>query len=239
MLSGRGVRQHLLSLTLLALIGCGGSVESSPAATDAGGDTVRVERDYADVYKDAVAAEPPKEIDSRQKVTFAIKNTTSSDRWVVLRGMFCTSFSIDGLNLQTGFSCGCECPNPGAPRVETYRRIAPGETYELVWDARALATYEESIDCSMWGPGAMPVKVLRGVLQPAKEGAYTARFAFEEAIPSRCTIAGDEANCAPEYGGYLGSLPGAIASRCESTKIASATFTLPASGDIAVPVALE
>lgn len=239
--------RHFLPFVLLALIGCGGNVEPSPAAADAGGDTVRIERDHDQIDRDAatdslVVKETPKEIDSRQTVTFAVKNTSSADRWVVLRGLFCTALSIDGLSLQTGFSCGCECPNPGSPRVETYRRVAPGATYEVTWDARALVTYEETLDCSTWGPSAMPVKITRGVLQPVRAGTYTASIALEETVPSSCTVTGDEANCPFTYGGYGGSSgapPGAIASLCESTKTATSTFVLPESGDVVVPVTLE
>jgi len=238
--------RHVLSLAFLTLIGtligCGGSVES-PATPDTGIEPA--DTNTREIFSDApppldsgVAKEVPKEIDSRQKVTFAITNNATSDRWVVMRGMFCTTFSIGGLQLQTGFVCGCECPNPGSARVDAYKRIAPGATYELTWDARALVTYEEALDCSMWGPGAAQ-KVTRGVLQPVKAGSYTATIALEETVPTKCSVSGDEATCPWSYGGFTGSVPGQIAARCESTKSADKTFTLPASGDIVVPISLE
>jgi len=233
--------QKLLALACLVLMACGGSVASAPGEpVDSGApQDARIERSEDRDGGVTTTKACPAEAASTQEVKFAITNGASSDRWIVLRGAFCTAYSIDRLAIEMGFQCGCECPNPGSPRVETYRRIAPGTTYELTWDARALVTCEEPLDCSEWGPSTTPQKTTRGFLQPVKAGTYTATIAFEESLPSRCTVSGDDANCSWTYGGYTGSLPGAIASRCEATKTVNATVTLATSGDVVVPVTLK
>jgi len=235
-----------LLLGVLISIGCAGEgteVPADPADTgvspDAGQELRDSERPTDTALAEVAVTECPKELASARTVTFAITNKSSADRWLVLRGAFCTPFSVEGLDLELGWQCGCECPNPGSPRVESYRRVPAGATYELVWDARRLLTCEESLDCSSWGPTAMPVKMTRGMHQPAPSGTYSAAISFEESVPTKCSVSGDDASCPWSYGGGTSALPRAIASRCESTKTATVSFTLPASGNVVVPVTIE
>lgn len=227
----------LLSMTLFA---CGASVES-PAGSSSDTGVLGDSELGTDGGALDTAPPPPKEMASKQKVTFVITNNSKEDRWLVDSGFFCTPYDISGVLLSLGFKCECECANPGSAHAQGYRRIAAGATYEVTWDARALRTYEVEIDCSARGwPGMPPQKSTYGVLQPVKDGAYTATFAMESSLPKECTASGDTASCSFGFmGGYPGSYPPPTAARCSSTLTATATFTLASSGDVRVPVEVD
>jgi len=236
------MRCLLVLLAVSSIAACGGAMSpDSAVAADAGSLGADAGSLGADAPpSDAGAKETPTSTASKQTVTFAITNGSGEDRWLVSRGVYCTASAIGGLSIAMGFTCECECPNPGSPRVESYRRLKAGETFTITWDARALVTYPEAIDCEARGwKGAPPQTVTRGVLQPVAAGTYTFTAGYESTLPARCTPSGDEATCPWMYGGYVGSLPPTIATRCESSKAATATVTLPAEGDVTVPVTID
>ena len=119
----------------------------------------------------------PVPIDAVTQVTFALTNNYATDIWVPDQGWFCDAWGIDGVSRNMGFQCGCECPNPGSPGVESFRRIAVGETLDIIWDGRELATYSECLDCSEWG-STEALSEVGGVLQPSLDGTYTFRISL-------------------------------------------------------------
>jgi len=194
------------------------------------------------------AGPPPTEVPSFQTVTFRITNVGYSDRFVAMRGWYCTPHGIDSVTdigvravaLQLGFECRCECPNPGKPYANGLHRLRLGETYEIVWDARQLITYTMSWDCAQHGwPQAGVQQIPEGVLQPVGPGRYQAVFGVEDNLPDTCPGDGPDYSCdrQGDYG-FPPSFSGGVAPVCSSTHNVTAGFTLPATGNILVPVLL-
>jgi hypothetical protein len=141
------------------------------------------------------------------------------------------------LPLGLGFQCPCECPMPGAAWPTALRRVAAGETFEVTWDARSVVTWYDSVLCNDWAP--LPPRrasVVKGVLQPVDPGRFWIAIGFESTLPAICHGAGPEYACDISY---TTNSTSSIAPRCETSTVATAEFTLPASGDVAVPVAIN
>lgn len=194
----------------------------------------------------AEAAPSPMDLQSRQTVTLQITNVGSSDRFVAMRGWNCTPYGIDlmtgagvrAVALQLGFQCRCECPNPGKPYANGLHRLRAGEIYEVIWDARQLITYSMSWDCAQHGwPGAGVQQVAVGVLQPVDTGRYQAVFGVEDSLPDNCPGDGPDYNCNMQ-GNDGFPLSDVVAPVCSTTQNVSVGFTLPAAGNIVVPVLL-
>lgn len=182
----------------------------------------------------------PVEIPSRQTVHFELTNASSEVRYVAVDGEYCDPFPItrvDGatrtpLLLEDEYQCGCECPVPPDPAVTRYTAVLPGETRTLDWDARAMVTASIPLDCSQWGTTASRTVA---AWQPVASGQYEAKFKVEAAIPPWCTELGAAPNAADlactsrTYDGF---------SRCSWTVAATVPFSLPAEGDLTVPVTL-
>lgn len=191
-------------------------------------------------------APPPAEIPSKQTVTFNITNATTSDQYVVTDGWYCTPFGIDkvsdggvaSLFLQTGFPCPCECPAVGPPVPLTFRRIGPGESFSMTWDARDLVTYTEAYDCSHDWPGEGVQHFLTGVAVPVNVGTYRVTFGMESTLPTACSDAGPSYRCDTQSGGGSPA-PDDLAAICPTTKTATATFFVPAAGNVVVPVSIK
>lgn len=183
----------------------------------------------------------PPPVEAVHEVTFEITNDSAADVWIPTRGWFCDTWEIAGMERNVGFRCGCECPNPGAPYVEQYQRVSPGETLTQTWDGRRLVPYQECVDCSDWGTPA--VYETNGVMQPIEGGAVTFRIPFEVSLPPSCGDNGDgTASCVGD-GDFGGELPGEVQYLCPSSgAAASATFDVPAADaapqTILVPVSI-
>jgi hypothetical protein len=250
----------------LLLAGCGAKLEGGAAPTDAATDTAADARsdetaadtgatgDDVDASYDAPTA-VPSEVAATTTVHLEVKNTSGGDRWIATTGTWCEPTSIERLDpghpgsashlgRGIGFQCLCECPNPGAPFVQAWRKLGPGESVTLDWDGRALVTYTTPYDCSTHGwPGQGVQAQLNGALQPAAPGTYRATIDVARAVPAGCTQTGTlpEWTCSPGYPGYPGSMPPAIAQLCpagDGNTTASATFDLPAAGTVSVPLAI-
>jgi hypothetical protein len=210
----------------------GGAPGDSGVAGDAGGAT-------------ADASPPPTEIASSQTVTVTVTNNSGADRYIVTDGNNCTPFDIveileGGLALvpiAIGFQCPCECPMPGGALPTAFRRIGAGESIDVTWDARALATWRESIVCNDGAP--FPPRhssYVTGVAQPVEAGTYRITLGVEPTLPAGCQGADPDYRCGVKYGTNDMS---EFAPRCATTSIATAEFSLPASGDVQVTVELK
>ncbi len=174
------------------------------------------------------------EVASTRQVIFQVRNTTREDRYLVLEGRDCVGLD-PGAPQMLSFQCGCECPPPPTPHGRVYQRIEPGASFDLVWDARTLVTTPYDEFC---GPPALGNTAPRvhGAPQPAAAGAYTARVVFERSIPAGCIESAGELSC--ESFEPATETPPMVAELCPSTFEASVAFTLPATGDLTVPVAI-
>ena len=235
-----------------------GSADSSSGDAGAGQDAVLIDLASDGSGTDAVdssmvdsgagldAADIPQEIPSRQKVTFRVSNGGSVARYVAARadglfgGPYCSAYGIGqgttNLTLAIPSQCGCECPAPHQPGVTELWRISPGQSKDLVWDARALATYSTMMKCGTLYPGGPEdpsAKVLHGVWQPVAAGSYQVTLIIKSTVPSSCQEANDIASCdywtEDQYGAWSGGI-------CDRTTTVEADFELPAEGDVIVPM---
>jgi hypothetical protein len=187
----------------------------------------------------------PVELPSRQKVTFRVTNGASAVRYAGassegVMGSYCSPYAISqgttDLKLAIPYQCGCECPAPPAPGLTELLAISPGQTKDVVWDARALETYSVVRPCSpTWGPSAPPASVIYGVWQPAPPGNYQVTLIVKSSVPTACKANNEDVACdywsEDEYGRWLGGI-------CDRTTTVKATFDLPETGDVIVPVTL-
>jgi hypothetical protein len=212
-------------------------IDTSIESTDAAGDT--------SIVADTAPACAPANAPSSQNVEIVVTNSGTADRYLVTAGTWCDPYSISSsqkaaLFLNLGFQCVCECPNPGAPGPSTLHRLAPGESFSLTWDARALTTCTESIDCATMGwPGLGTAHELIGGKTPALPGLYWVSVGALTALPHGCAGDGTTFGCQANVGGNpSGTTPSAIQTSCPAEVSASASFTLPTSGDVSVAIAL-
>lgn len=191
------------------------------------------------------ASPPPIEIPSTQTVTLTVTNTSGADRYVVTDGNQCTPFDVveileGGLALvpiATGFQCPCECPMPGAALPTALRRVGAGESFDVTWDARALATWRKSVVCNDGTP--FPPRnssYVTGVPQPVESGPYRITLGVEPTLPTGCQGTDPEYRCDVAYGTNDIS---EIAPRCETSSTATVDFSLPVSGDVHVSLELQ
>ena len=195
--------------------------------------------------QDAMVVAIPVEIPSRQKVTFRVTNGASAVRYLGvssdgLMGSYCSPYAISqgttNLTLAIPYQCGCECPAPPAPGLTELWVISSGQTKDLVWDARALESYSTSVSCSpAWGPFAPPAPVLYGVWQPIPPGNYQVTLIVKSSVPTACKADSEVVGCDYWSEGEYGRWQGGI---CDRTTTVHATFDLPETGDVIVPVTL-
>lgn len=250
----------------LVLAGCGAKLDGSTAsatdaadsgALEAAADTANPGDDVDATYDAPITPDaPPLEIAATTTVRLAVKNGSGADRWIATTGTWCEPTAIDRLDASgvashvargLGFECLCECPNPGGPFVQAWRKLGPGESVTLDWDGRALVTYTTAYDCSTHGwPGQGVQAQLNGALQPTAPGKYRVTIDVASAPPTGCsqTASLPEWTCSGGYPGspgYPGSTPPTIMQLCpagDGNTTASATFDLPASGAIDVALTL-
>lgn len=203
-----------------------------PSGLDGGG--------QPDTMVDAI----PVDLPSRQKVIFRVTNGASAMRYLGassegVMGSYCSPYAISqgttNLTLAIPYQCGCECPAPPSPGLTELWAISPGQSKDLVWDARALATYSTSMTCSAAYHGAPPASILHGVWQPVAVGNYQVTLIVKSAVPTACKANNEEVACdywsEDEYGRWLVGI-------CDRTTTVKATFDLPETGDVIVPVTL-
>lgn len=194
---------------------------------------------------DAMVDAIPVELPSRQKVTFRVTNGASAVRYVGassegVMGSYCSPYAITqgttNLTLAIPYQCGCECPVPPAPGLTELLVVSPGQTKDVVWDARALETYSVERPCApTWGPSAPPASVIYGVWQPALPGNYQVTLIVKSSVPTTCKANNEDVTCdywsEDEYGKWQGGI-------CDRTTTVKVTFDLPETGDVIVPVTL-
>jgi hypothetical protein len=254
----------------LLLAACGGSTEASPGAggspeagaadaatpdagvsPEAAADVTTASDSGGDAPSSADAATacgPGASVPSRQTVEVVVTNQAAADRYLVTAGTFCDPFSVsfsqqNALPLTLGFQCVCECPNPGPARPATLHRLAPGESFTLRWNATALTTCTETVDCAAMGwKGLGTASQLVGASAPVGPGPYGVSVGALAAVPQGCFGDGTTFNCPMSWGGGNpggpNGIPPAIQTVCPADAFASVSFELPASGDVSVPVAL-
>jgi hypothetical protein len=212
--------------------------DSNPlAAEDARPDSA----DDSDTDGPPPTIEKPQAIPARQQVTFRLTNGTSAPRYLGVQGNFyCAAFGISqgstSLTMAMGYQCGCECPPPPGPHIANYWVISPQQTKDVVWDARALTSYVAYSDsCARSGSPSMSVSIIAAVWQPVGPGTYKVTLTLDSALPTNCTTADEIVTCPwPSAGGFGGNGGGI----CPSGATVAASFDLPDSGDIIVPIAL-
>jgi len=191
---------------------------------------------------------PPEALPSEQTVTFVIENDTTETYYAVVFGWFCDGFGVTtaagvALPLSVGFECICECPNPGAPRGDTFVAIEPGAGWAFTWDARSLRTYTEVIDCNDYGWDSSCQEITQGVRQPVEAGTYRVRVPFELELDEGCWQQSDGTfSCSDGYpfeGGDYNDLPTNPQQVCPGAGLAEVEFELPASGDTEVHISLS
>lgn len=88
--------------------------------------------------------EPPASEEPILEVRVAVHNDTEQSYYMVDEADMCDAYGLhdgrDDLGLQDPWHCGCECPAPPPPSA-TLTELAPGQTHEVRWDGRALASY--------------------------------------------------------------------------------------------------
>jgi hypothetical protein len=256
----RAVRGPIVAL--LVFVGCGGVTASGAIdASDAGasGSTVTDANGSVDARDasnrgagdagtgdsdaDGAATCPESDVPARQTVQIVVTNSSPFDRYLITGGTFCDPFSVSfshqaALPLAVGFQCICECAPPPLPGPSALRRLMPGDSTTLSWDARSLTTCTATVDCASQGWPGVPNKTQTvGALRPVQTGPYDVSVYALHAVPKGCQGNGTVIDCLPSGGGPGGTFP-AIQTSCPADIAATGSFVLPTSGDIQVPVVI-
>jgi hypothetical protein len=203
------------------------------------------------VHADLAHGCPPPSIPATTTVHLRVENRSGKDRFVATPSdgfmfpMPCASYGIHsgGAPLFLAFRRIplCEGVPPPLLRTNAWRRLSPGEGFEIaVWDGRAITLCSFTDDCANYGwPGLGKVTVWNGSHRPFPPGALRAVVAVEEQAPPGCA-SNDGKNYSCNFGGYdLFARSPAPLTLCPSAKTASADFVLPAMGDITVTLELK
>ncbi len=201
-------------------VGCGGETSVTPDAA-------------------APAVTVPSAVAARVSVRFELRGASG---FAVIRGRSCATFEIeregDGgferVPLDLGASCVCECPAPGEPLAIGLTPLSSPTPYNLLWDGRQMVSVVRTIDCatrsfSVRGPAMERV----GALQPLPAGRYRVSIAVIDTVPPGCQKLMEGYWC-PPMSTSGAPAPGAYA-LCPGRRV-SATFDLPESGELVVPV---
>jgi hypothetical protein len=194
---------------------------------------------------DTCGTPPTDVIASRQTVRFNV--TGSAGSYVVTSGWLCgplgvVSVAADGSTtdvlLGLPYQCICECAPPPAETVTWASPLGGASPATVVWDARALATYVECIDCVARGyPGEGIQMMTAGSLQPVAAGHFRATFAILDTVPSNCTVQADGALDCPPVTTSFPQIPWPTEyGLCPASRTVSVGFDLPATGDLDVEV---
>ncbi len=192
---------------------------------------------------------PPSEA-SAQRVTFVVTNSSDETRYVATSGMDCDAFAITGIEggasgrlaRSVGFTCPCECPAPQEPHVERYVLVGPGESTELIWDARSMRVVSRAVDCGEMGwPGMECQSEPAGVWSPVAAGRYRVSLVSEVDVPENCWEDDTGLWCDISYGEPDLSFSSTqdFCGNEESESVVTAEFELPSTGDLEVEVILD
>jgi hypothetical protein len=136
----------------------------------------------------------------------------------------------------------CPCGACGLPPETLYfRRLAPGATTTVTWDARALAMYNSYEDCRPSGQYCSARS--HGAARPVGAGDYDVEFAVVETLPT-----GPGTNCLPLAGGDVSCTVAAqmqTGGQCDPVNIGvhasfvRQSFSISSAGDSTVLVTLQ
>jgi hypothetical protein len=117
-------------------------------------------------------------------VTLAVTNESEKDRFVAVASESCSSIAVEGLILYNPFAdCGCDCPKQiGEPRVLSYRRVRPNESFQGLSFRRSSYAFCEPLPVCGDGPGKPP-----GAQVYIPSGTYRITVAVEASLPASCT----------------------------------------------------
>jgi hypothetical protein len=172
---------------------------------------------------------------SRQTVTFHV-TTSAGSRVVPVAALGCGLFSIERLDptsrVETAVADPCgpcgTCPEP-TPGVLVVHEIAPGDSLDILWDARETTVVPENVSCD----GTGSVSYDRPIAAPVPAGHYAAHIANFTSSPPACNSGGV---CEPPVASTQTALP--YTSLCTSDAPVDVEFELPATGDVTVAVSL-
>lgn len=172
-------------------------------------------------------------------VTIAITNDATEDRFVATDGDQCTPYGLAAeeegvfqpMNMTAPWPCGCECPGPPAARTTRYQRIAPGETYDYIWDARRLLFCHTAEDC-----GTFEATITQAFWSPISGGQYRMTLGVEAALPERCDA--PDADGSIPCAAYVDSDLVGQYGVCATSETVEVTFEL-AGDDLSLAVSLE
>jgi hypothetical protein len=174
------------------------------------------------------------------RVIARVYNATASDVWLATEGEHCDTMSVASggvmIDHALQWQCTCECAAPRAPAARAYHRLAPGEKFDLSWDALRLEACTLPVDCSTYGWKDLKGSTTTGVARRLAPGRYEVRVGYETTLPGRCTAEGDTARCGePSYGSSVYSFGARFRGACPAASTAKATFDL-SDGDNVVPI---
>jgi hypothetical protein len=170
----------------------------------------------------------PEEEPSTQTVYFDITNEQSGDVYVVASGKDCTAYGIqrssasDDLVLEPFGPVDCPCGFACDSNTQSLlRKLGPGETLTLTWDARDLAIRLLKVP-NACDPSQM-VTETRTAPRRVGPGDYSVSIGYY--LPPPC-----------DYCGLQPTYAFSFQPQCAADEHVSATFTLPDTGDVRVPV---
>lgn len=188
----------------------------------------------AGLFDDCPADEPP-----QQTVTFVVRNTAATPRFVPLAGDLCRPFVMRDMvgdvvprRVRNVCSAECQCiagtPESWATR---YVALAPGETHTFSWDAQFADRCEREVFCPEFeGRGRDPrFTVSRTVWRNVSSAAfYRFELAYETALPEGCD---DPMACQGPIGAHWFG-------RCEAGQVSTTEFLLGAAAETTVEIEL-
>ena len=189
----------------------------------------------------------PSELDSTRTVTVVVRNDSDQTRYVATTGIGCAPFGIERVEgaeattVALGFAveCAlcqsapahCDGPSSGAGAMTA---VPPGESMELLWDARGLALCSSpKADCPFRSEQ-------KGALQPVASGDYRFSLYAYSVLPAWCSEAGaiecDESML--RGGGVFVPYGLCYPQEFGEANLLAVDFTLADSGDVEVSLPL-
>lgn len=154
--------------------------------------------------------------------------TVPAGSYVVTFGQHCKAFDVspdvvEELSPYDTFACEGPRAQMGVSRAES--------NPVMTWGGATLLSYRECIDCAERGFPELGVQsYLKSAITAAPAGDYEITFPVLDSVPAGCLDTEGVLNCG-EYIDYDGTLD-----LCEADRTVTVSFTLPASGEVTVPV---
>lgn len=185
-----------------------------------------------------VATRPAVGPKPHQQVTFTFSTTGTARSWIITKGEECSPLTLvtagsKTLSLLWPSGGICEGPAPRGPAPREAGLLANKPS--ITWSGYELRTHTACEDCESQGyPGMGVVAHTEATSVAAPAGSYKATFGVLDTAPLDCNewSTGD-LSCDPRQG--YGRYPG-DPEHCPADRTVTVTFTLPASGDLTVPV---